>query len=305
MLKESPPVDDPSPMRAVRPAFQARSVVELHIAVLLFGVAGLFGKLISVSPELIAFARTSIAAVVLLLVLRISGNRISVATRQDLLLTIASGLLLAGHWVSFFYAIQVSTVAIGLIGFAVFPVVVALLEPLLFDLKYRKVDVYCAAAVALGLLIVAPEFTFADVTTKGLIWAIFSGVLFALLTLANRQATKRNEFRVVALLQYVVATLLLLPLVVSNNEVAPAQTDFILLVILGLVFTALPHTLFIKALSKVKASFASVVVGLEPIYGIVLAAIVLHEYPAQKTLIGAVLVLGAVMVSSRAHREKT
>ncbi len=287
------------------PVTQARSAIELHVAVLLFGVAGLFGKLVSGSPALIAFARTAIAASALLLLLRLTGRRIVVDSRQSLWLVVLSGLLLAGHWVSFFHAIQVSTVAIGLIGFAVFPIVVALLEPLLFDARYRKIDIGCAAAVALGLVIIAPNANLADVTTQGLAWATLSGVLFALLTLANRQVSAVNEFRVVALLQYAVATLILLPLLLTSNESLPQQKDILLLVVLGLVFTALPHTLFIKALATVKASYASVVVGLEPIYGIALATLILREVPTRQTLLGAVLVLGAVMVSTRAHKERT
>jgi len=291
-------------MTALRPAKPARSVIELHVAVILFGVAGLFGKLVSGSPELIALARTSIAAIVLLLVLRFSKSRITVAPARQLLPMITSGLLLACHWVSFFYAIQVSSVAIGLIGFAIFPVVVALLEPLVFGLNYKRVDIVCAAAVALGLVIVVPVFSISDVTTKGLVWAVVSGVLFALLTLVNRQTARTNEFRVIAFFQYTVASLLLLPFVLGMNDVTPGRTDILLLVILGLVFTAIPHTLFIKSLASVKASHASVVVGLEPIYGILLAALILHEFPAQQTLLGAILVLGAVVVSSNAHREK-
>jgi drug/metabolite transporter (DMT)-like permease len=204
------------------------------------------------------------------------------------------------HWLTFFHAIQVSTVAIGLIGYATFPIFVTFLEPLLSSQRVRAVDVLSAFVVVIGLMLVAPRFDLSDSGMMGLIWAVVSGVLFAILTLYNRILVKENSVRVVALYQHASAALVLLPVVFIQAEV-PQLNTVLLLLILGVFCTALPQILFIKSLAVLKAQFVSIVAGLEPVYGILFAAVFLSEIPELQTVIGACLVFGAVVIAMRVH----
>ena len=81
----------------------------------------------------------------------------------------------------------------------------------------------------------------------------------------------------------------------------PAITanDVLLLLALGILCTALAHTLFIGSLRRVSAHTASVVAALEPVYGIALAALLLGEVPSPRTLVGALLILGAALLATR------
>ena len=96
----------------------------------LFGFAGLFGKWIDLPPSAIVLGRTVVAAVALGTILAL---RRQFRGRLDWRLGL-NGALLAVHWVAFFQAIQTAGVAIGLLGFATFPVFVA----------YPRVDVPAA-----------------------------------------------------------------------------------------------------------------------------------------------------------------
>lgn len=278
--------------------------VELHLAVLLFGTSGLFGKLVLASPTMIVFGRTVFAAMAILLGLRIFRAGLKVESRNAVILLLISGLVLAIHWLTFFHAIQIATVAVGLVGFATFPVFVTFLEPLLSGQRIRLVDIASAALVFVGLLLVAPSFNLDDQGLVGLIWAVFSGALFAVLTLINRRLVIRQSAIVVVFYQQVTAMLCLLPFVIKAGQV-PDQGALVYLLVLGVVCTALPHTLFIKSLSVLKAQLASVVTALEPIYGIVLAVIILHEIPDLSTVLGAVIVIGAVFLAMTAHRKNS
>lgn len=274
--------------------------IELHTAVLLFGVSGLFGKFISTNPAVIVFGRALFAALVLFIGLRFFRLGLAVNGRKSQLLILASGLLLALHWWAFFHAIQLSTVAVGLIGFATFPVFVTLLEPLVSRQQYRAVDFASAALVVVGLLFVAPGFSLTDQGLISLLWAVFSGALFAVLALINRQLVAQHSAFVVVFYQLGVAALCLLPLVVAVVGGLDQKTLWLLLV-LGIVCTALPHALFIKSLAVLKAQLASVVTALEPVYGIALAVIFLDEVPGLSTLLGAGLVFAAVVLAMNAH----
>jgi drug/metabolite transporter (DMT)-like permease len=50
---------------------------------------------------------------------------------------------------------------------------------------------------------------------------------------------------------------------------------------------------------RVSAHAASVVAALEPVYGIALAALLLHEIPGARPLVGGVLIICAAVLASR------
>src|SRR5215813_5735339 len=108
----------------------------LHVAVLLFGFAGLFGKWLSIAPGMIVLGRTLVASIALGLLLRLTGERRgSFEWRLGV-----NGGVLALHWVSFFQAIQVATVAVALLGFASFPLFVLLLETTMLRRRLRVAE---------------------------------------------------------------------------------------------------------------------------------------------------------------------
>ena len=276
--------------------------IELHIAVLLFGVAGLFAKLVPAGPVTIVVGRTVFAALALFIGLKLFSVSLRLVSGRVAMLLVVSGIVLAIHWLTFFHAIQLSTVAIGLVGFASFPIFVTFLEPLLGRQKIRPVDIGSAVIVFLGLLLVVPDFSLDDAGTAGLLWAVLSAALFAVLALMNRQLLKAQAFPVVAFYQQAIAAACLLPFLLLEG--LPTETGTLgLLLLLGVVCTALPHTLFIKALGILKAQLVSIVTGLEPVYGVILAAWLLHEIPGMQVMAGAALVFGAVIVATLSHGE--
>jgi len=109
---------------------KGRGLIAINLAVLLFGTAGLFGKILTFSPFIIVSGRVAFASVALLIYLFVKKENIVLDKNvSHYFLMIILGIILAVHWVTFFQAIQISTVAIGLLSFSTFPIFVALLEP--------------------------------------------------------------------------------------------------------------------------------------------------------------------------------
>jgi drug/metabolite transporter (DMT)-like permease len=270
------------------------ALVGLHGAVLLFGFAGLFGKWLLLPPVWIVLGRTVVAAAALG-VLR--------ATQRDPLpfdvRLIANGAVLALHWVAFFTAIQMSSVAIGLLGFASFPLFVLLLERALLGRRWSPREAGIAALVTLGLMLLVPGFSLANRAVLGLAWGVLSGFTFALLAVINRRWVAARPATDVAFWQCLWAAAALLPFAAGTGTLAViGYRDIALVLVLGLACTALAHTLFINCLRTLSAHTASVVVALEPVYGIVLALVLLGEMPGWRTLAGAVLIVGAAICAT-------
>jgi len=104
----------------------------LHIGALFFGLTGVFGKLAaSASPAIIVFGRAVFAVLALALFASFARQGWHRLSGQDVRRLLLGGVLLAGHWVSFFIAVKVGGVAIATLGFASFPAFTVILEGLL------------------------------------------------------------------------------------------------------------------------------------------------------------------------------
>ena len=275
-----------------------RALLAIHCAVFLFGLAGLFGKLLAVSPALIVFGRTLFAGMALLSSLFLRRAGVVLHRWQDTLAFLAMGAILAVHWVTFFHAIQISTVAVGLLAFSSFPVFVTFLEPLFFKERIRPADIGVAIVVCAGLILVVPQFDLENEVMLGVLWGTVSGLTFAVLSIFNRKFAMRYSPRVVAFYQNISASVLLLPWAIEPALEATAA-DWVKLVVLGVVFTALAHSLFIKGMQTARAQLASVIACLEPAYGILFAALWLREVPSLRELVGGIVIVGAIAYASK------
>jgi drug/metabolite transporter (DMT)-like permease len=274
-----------------------RNLLRLHAAVLLFGLAGLFGKFLDLAPAVIVFGRVGFASLVLLAASAYGRLPLWPRSWGGLGAFLALGVLLAVHWTTFFHSVQVSSVAIALITYSTFPVFVAVLEPPLFREKLRIIDVPLALLALAGVAILIPSFEPGDQTTQGVLWGVASGLTFALLSLLNRKYVRHHASITVALYQDAFAAVALLPFVVLRW---PALTprDVLLLAVLGVLCTAVAHALFIASLRGITARTASMIACLEPVYGTVLAALLLREIPPGRTVAGGLLVLAVAFAAS-------
>jgi len=279
------------------------------VAVFLFGFAGLFGKFLSCSPLFIVLGRTFFAAAALFVYAKIvSSTKLTAIDRKSFLLFILQGALLACHWYTFFLSIQISSVAVGLVTFSSFPLFVTFMEPFFFKEALKKRDIATALAVFGGILLVIPEMDLSNHVTLGGFYGIFSGLTFAILALVNRRNARISDPIAVAFYQNLFAAvflvLFILFVTISGLQImAPGLVDLPTLFLLGVVFTALAYTLFIQSLTKIRAQTASVIAGLEPVYGIVLAFCLLHEIPQARTLAGGFIIIGATLAAGRFSKD--
>lgn len=289
----------PSRSESVR-ASGPHGLAAIHAAVFLFGLSGLLGKMLATTPVIIVFSRTLLAALALGVVLWLRPPPPRIGTQW--LFFAGSGAVLAIHWLTFFQAIQVSTVAIGLLSFSSFPLFVTILEPFVFHERLRRCDVGTSLMVVAGLGLVAPNFDLSQNLTQGAAWGTASGLTFAVLSLLNRKYVRGLSPLVIGAGQNAVAAVVLLPFV--NMGACPTTLrELSLLLVLGLLCTACAHVLFIRGLASVRAQAASVLAGLEPVYGILLAWLVLREAPPLRTWIGGTIILSAAFIAMGRHKD--
>ncbi|MBK5071570.1 DMT family transporter [Budviciaceae bacterium CWB-B4] len=272
---------------------------QMHAAAVLFGISGIFGKLIISGVAVLVFGR-AVFAVLSLSVLLIKSRRLpwQGMTARRIFNLLAMGLLLVAHWVTFFIGIKVGGVAVATLGFACFPAFVALLESVLYREQLTKTEYTLIGLVSLGLVLVTPSFDFANNATEGLIWGILSGFTYALLTIGNRSVAAKMSGVQVNWWENLSVMLCLLPFAAADIPQVP-WLDWVWIACLGLLCTGLSYSFFINALKVINARTAAMIIALEPVYAILVAWVLFHEQPGLRMVAGGALIIFAVAWSTR------
>lgn len=148
-------------------------------------------------------------------------------------------------------SIQSSTVAVGTLTVSTFPVFVIFLEPYLFHEKLKKSDVFCTLMMLVGVFFIVPAFQMDNQITQGVLWGLLSAFTYAILSLMNRRFSSRYPATLVSLYEQGTATIVLIPMMFMLKPVI-TLADAGVLMMLGIIFTAVAHSLFISGLRTVK-----------------------------------------------------
>ncbi|MCU8029046.1 DMT family transporter [Shewanella sp. SM73] len=279
-------------------------LIELHLAVLLFGGTALFSKLIPLSALDITFLRCIVAATVLGLLVKFSRKRLTLASKQDYLVAIGLGVIVSLHWVTYFAAMQLSSVAIGMIAFFTYPVMTVIAEPLLTGNKIKLHDMLSGVLVLIGVILLIPEANLGNDTTLGIAIGIVSAILFTTRNLLHKRYFSQYSGPHAMFYQTLVAVMFLMPW--HQTELGSISLEvWGLIILLGVVFTAAPHALFTSALRQLSAKTVGLVSCLQPFYGAMLALIILGEELNLNTLIcGTIIVATAIFETHQSHQSQ-
>ncbi|MEA5084059.1 MAG: EamA family transporter [Lachnospiraceae bacterium] len=281
-----------------------RSLLIVHLAVAMFGSASLFGKLIDQPTYVIVAGRVLFSAVIMGIFFKVKGISIRLNCKKDYLLVLLMGAILAVHWLAFYHSVQISTVAIALLTFSTCPIFATFLEPLFFKERLKKSDVLVAIVAFSGVAFVVPKVEIGNNMFIGVMEGIFSGVTFALVSILERKYIKNYKGIVISFYEQAIVFIILLPLVIIVGIKPMSSTQIGTFMIFSIIFTLFSRLLYITGLKGVSAQTASIITCLEPLYGIFLAFIFVHEVPSVRELIGGTIILTAVGYSSfKAMRE--
>ncbi|HCP96979.1 MAG TPA: EamA family transporter [Pseudoalteromonas sp.] len=271
---------------------QQQSLIYLHIAVLLFGGTALFAKLIGLNALDITAYRAAIAGLAICVLLTLQKKPIKLHRAKDYVIAILLGVAVGIHWVTYFAGMQLAGITVGMLAFFTYPVITVFLEPLFNKSKPKTKDIISAVVVITGIYLLIPNVNLGDDITLGVVTGVVSALFFAIRNITHKRYFSEYGGPQTMFYQTLVASLMLCAFIeVSITQINDA--DLILLLIAGVVFTAMPHSLFAASLKNLSAATAGLISCLQPLYGTILAIIILHERPSVMTLIGGALIVSA------------
>ena len=152
----------------------------LIVATICLSTSGPLGKFIDLPTPIIIWWRSILAAVLLFVFCIYKGIDLKVKNKKDRLTFFIAALLMGGHWITYFYALKLSNVAIGMISLFTFPIIIALLEPFFSKTKLDPIHIVLGIMVLLGIYILAPEFSLESSQLQGVLFGVLSAICYAL-----------------------------------------------------------------------------------------------------------------------------
>lgn len=255
----------------------------MHLAVLLYGLTGILGREISLQGMPLVWYRMGFTAISLCLFPAVFRH-IRQMPRSLILQFAGIGVLMAIHWVTFFESIKLSNVTVGLSALSTTAFFTSLIEPVVFRKQISWIEVILGLLVIAGLFMI---FQFGGTEMyAGILVGLFSALIVASASVWNKSVVARSSNVYSMVLLEFGAGLLFLTILMpvywqssyATGSLIPDWYDLFLLMVLALLCTTLAYSLNMRALKKLTAFASNLLINLEPIYAIVLAAIFYQEY---------------------------
>jgi drug/metabolite transporter (DMT)-like permease len=273
--------------------------IQLHLVVLAWGLTAILGKLIRLTPVDVVLWRTALAVLGFAVLARCMGHSLGVSRRR-ILAMLAVGVILGLHWILFFWSARLATASVCLAAMPTAMLWCSLIEPLIDgSRRWRPTE------LLVGTVMVGAVWLIYQVEVRywlGFSVAIASAVLAAFFaTLSKQQVARDTHWSVIGCYQMAGACLAALishPLLESGLMPAlPDAASALWLAVLALVCTVAAYAGFMDVLRHVSVFTVNVVYNMEPVYGIVLAALVFGqaEFMSAGFYLGASVIIAVVL----------
>lgn len=285
-----------------------RDYLQLHLVVLSWGFTAILGKLITLPPLDVTVWRTGLAVVGFALVALALRKDLRLP-RGEILRLFGTGCIVGWHWVLFFLAARLGTASVCLAAMPTCMLWCSLIEPLMDGSRRWRMSELLAGCVMVGAvwLIYQVELRY----WQGFTVALIAALMAAVFAVINKQVTHRYHFSVLSFYQMLgafTACVFTLPLVEHRAlALLPSGADFGWLLVLSMVCTVGGFGGYVDALRRVSVFTANMIYNMEPVYGIVLAALILgdKEKMSGGFYVGAFIIVAAVVLMPLLSRRQT
>lgn len=276
-------------------------------AMLIFGTIGLFVKNIELSSSEIALTRGFIGGVTLILATIFFKKEISFeAIKNNLYLLIFSGLAVGLNWIFLFQGYKYTSISNATLSYYFAPVFVTILAPFVLKEKLTLSKFLCVLMALVGMFcIVGVDRINGGSDLIGIFYGLLAAGFYASVILMNKFLKGIDSIEI-TVVQLISATITLLPYVLYVEglgilSVSSASIPYIL--ILGIVHTGIAYLLYFSSLQGLKGQTIAVLSYIDPVFAIIISAVILKEQLGFLQIIGGVLILGSSFLSEFLNRK--
>ncbi len=281
--------------------------VTLYTAIFLLATNGLFSKLIPLDATSLTQLRSVFAGITLLVICKAIRRTLRLGSTKHYLGVYGIGIIMGLHWVTLYQAMQVSTVAIGMLSLFTFPMITVLIEPFFSKKSLRKLDIVSACLVFTGmLLMISDSLDKPDSPImQGVFWGVISAILFSLRNIVQKYRFADIPSDKLMLHQVIAISIMLVAFIDFSAIQHTSNSTWLKLIILGIFTTAGAHTLLVLSLKRLPAKSVAMISCLQPLIATLLAWLFIDEIPTLSVIFGGtVILMVALYESATAERQK-
>ena len=280
---------------------ERQAYLQLHACVILWGFTAILGRLISLPAVQLVCWRMALVAVVLLAVRR-TWFGVAGMPRRSIFVFVAIGLIVAAHWVAFYTSIKISNASVAVACLGLGSIFAAIIEPIVMRRPHERLELLLGVLAVPGVVLIVGGVPLE--MRLGIAAGVVAALLSAIFTTLNKRfASSGDPFAITFLEMTAGAVVLSVPAALSGLTL-PTQMDAIWLVVLAVACTLLPFVMWIQSLKHVSAFSTLLILNLEPVYAILLAAVLFQEYEDLTPLFygGTAIVLLTVVLQPQLRR---
>lgn len=278
-------------------------VWQMSLAMLISGSIGAFVLLSGLPVMEVVFARCLIGGVTLLLFIRISREPLARLSRLTLLLMAAGGVAVVINWLLLFASYRHLSIGLSTVIYNTQPFMLVLMSMLLGERVSSVKWAWLVLAFGGVVLVLSSELGAAHQGNGllGAALALGAAFFYALTALITRQLHQVSPQQI-ALVQMVVGTLMLLPLVQISFDLQPIQWGILLTV--GIVHTGIMYQLLYAAIQKLPTPITGSLSFIYPLVAVVVDKLVFDHTLSLIQLAGGALILLAAAGNNLGWGEK-
>lgn len=275
---------------------------ELASAFVIWGTVGVFVKYIPLNSALVAFDRSIVGMLFLLLVKLCTKSKIDFsALKKSLPLLCINGALLGFNWILLFESYNFTSVAISTICYNIGPIFVMLFSPIVFKEKLTVVKILCIFSALLGIACVSGVFEQSDVSYRDLIGValgICAALLYAVTVMINKKVdtVDASDKAITQFASSAVVMFIYSLFVTKPEELTFSATTVVLLLLVGVLHTGVAYTIYFKSLPFVTSQNVAIFAYIDPVVAVILSAVVLHEKLSFSVVLGAVVIIASALL---------
>ena len=275
------------------------------LSMAIFGTIGLFVRLIPLPSSMIALVRAAMGAAFLLGMILCQKRKPDWAgIRRNWKPLLLSSVAMATEWILLFESYRYTTVAVATLCYYMSAVFVIIAAPLFLREKLTVHKALCAAAAVVGMVLVSGvlEGSAGAFSPVGVTLGLTAAFFYAVIVLCNKRVKNVSSYDT-TFIQLFTVTLLLLPYVLLTENVSDfGKLDplgLAMLLSVGAVHTGIAYAMYFSSLQKIQAQTAALFSYLDPVIALFFSIFVLQEGMSVPGMIGAIIVLGAMLLSER------
>ena len=289
---------------------ETNAKVSLILAMVIIGTIGIFRKYIPLPSGIVACVRGILGVAFLLVFIKIKKIKMDrESIKKHLWILLVSGGFIGLNWVLLFESYRYTSVAVATLCYYMAPIFVMIVSPFLLKEKLTVKKVLCVIVALIGMVFVSGVLDggISDVSEmKGILFGLGAAALYATVIMMNQKLREVPTYDK-TIMQLGAAAVVLIPYILFVEDLsAVVLTPLIvfMLIIVGVVHTGIAYALYFGSMNGLKAQTVALFSYIDPIVAIILSAMFLKEPMTIYSAIGAVLVLGATMISELPEKRK-